>query len=69
MLTLVLCFPAQGRMPRGELRISASHVPQLGSTINTPSPRFGTWRVNHVGQDTDGTTLSDTVFLYLEETD
>lgn len=67
MLTLVLCFPAQGKLPRAELRISASRVPQIGSTINTPGPRFGTWKVDHIGQDTDGITLSDTVFLYLEE--
>lgn len=69
MFTIVLCFPAQGRSPRSELRIASAHVPQIGSTVNTPSPRFGTWKVTHIGQDTDGTTLSNTVFAYLEETD
>jgi hypothetical protein len=69
MFTLVLCFPSQGKMPRAELRITSAYVPQTGSTINTPGPRFGTWKVDHIGQDTDGLTLSDTVFVYLEETD
>lgn len=69
MFTLVLCFPRQGSRPRSELSITSGHVPQKGSTINTPGPRFGTWDVDHIGYDTDGETLSNTVYVYLKETD
>lgn len=69
MFTLVLCFPAQGKRTRSQNSVTAGHVPQIGSTINTTGLRSGTWEVNHVGQNADETTLSSTVYVYLKETD
>jgi hypothetical protein len=69
MFTLVLCFPRQGRMPSSKLSISADYVPQVGTTLNTPGPRVGTWAIDHIGQDTDGEKLSNTLFVYLKEVD
>ncbi|WGV35989.1 hypothetical protein SEA_FRANKENWEENIE_318 [Streptomyces phage Frankenweenie] len=69
MFTLVLCFPRQGNRPRSQNSVTAGHVPQIGSTINTTGLHSGTWTVHHVGQDADEATLSNTVYVYLEETD
>ncbi len=69
MFTLVRRFPRQGSRPRSQSSVTAGHVPRIGSTSNTTGLHAGTWTVHHVGQDADEATLSNTVYVYLEETD
>lgn len=71
MFTLVLCYLAGDQFRKdAEERVRSTYIPQIGSTINAGNVRYGTYRVAAVGQsiETDS-TMSTTIYVYLEETD
>lgn len=70
MFTLVLCYEAGGQYTReAQETVRSMYIPQIGSTIGSGSVRYGTYRVALVGQAVADGELSNTVYVYLEETD
>lgn len=68
---LVLCFPiGKGGRSDSVERISAGHVPQMGSTLNIDGGRrSGSWKVEHIGQTVADGVLKNEIHVYLEESD
>jgi hypothetical protein len=69
MFMITLCYP-EGHPGNGATEaVRSDYVPQIGMEISGSSMRYGTYRVVRVNGSTDGSTLSDHVYVYLEESD
>lgn len=69
MFTITLCYP-EGHPGNGATEtVRSGYVPPIGMEISGSSMRYGTYEVERISGSTDGSVLSDHVYVYLKESD
>ena len=67
MFTITLCYP-EGHPGNGATEtVRSGYIPQIGMEISGSGMRYGSYRVARVSGSTDGSALSDHVYVHLEE--
>ena len=69
MFTITLCYPSGHPGNGANETVRSGFIPQIGMEISGSTMRYGTYRVARVSGSTDGSVLSDHVYIDMEETD